>query len=835
MTFASFDQADSLCRAKLNADSTLQHLYHFCNKLPHRPYVDCSPEFSYEEDSSGLIRAKVTLPNAVSVHVRFATSQRKWRTERAAKKDAAFQVYSALYQAGLLNDNLLPLNHNWNEEDTLNEEVVQQISIPPQTNIWCDIGFERTDSRWYETVVTIIPPKIFRMDGETDVRVLLKSDRRLPSLPPMSLHWAPDRTFTLRCASSVSVPQPADYDIMLLRETTALFYNSVRNERLKCCSTNFVALVAPDLDHENLKEWIERNSETHKASSIVGTSPTALVRVPYPDHPAYVFHDWSTSNGRAVVQCERLPRRRNFFSPIKPDAKSTTSASYPLRTESRKESFLAEMCTFDSLPLSLARIGLFMPAIFQHIEDFAVAEDLTAGFMKDVPFNSLEHVVTAISAPVAERSKNYQRFEFLGDTILKFVVSCHLFASHPEWHEGFLTLKRSQLVSNTTLSAAAIRTGLPPYIITAATSYRAWEVPVFSSLPQTQEDRQVSSKTLADVVEALIGAAWVDSGMTASRKTINIFLPHIPTSPPQLMAVQLQVEEVGFGNVHEIESLIEYSFNNTTLLLEALTHPSCGGHSRTDSYQRLEYLGDAVLDMLVARHMASRLHILSQGQMTQIKAALVNAQLLGFLCLDTRGYQTHRSVDTDAIGQSTETTSTREVHLATFMRAASVDLVAAQRESQLRYTIHRETIRYALDLGKQYPWAELMRLRADKFYSDIIESVLGAIFVDAEGSLSPCMAFIEKMGLTAYMDRIMNEAIDVLHPRDRVQRWAGTRSVSYHHERNEVDGRYNCSLLVAELKVAEVSGCCDRDEAVTYVASRFEQMLASGEMNMPGL
>lgn len=61
---------------------------------------------------------------------------------------------------------------------------------------------------------------------------------------------------------------------------------------------------------------------------------------------------------------------------------------------------------------------------------------------------------------------------------------------------------------------------------------------------------------------------------------------------------------------------------------------------------------------------------------------------------------------------------------------------------------------------------------------DVIESVLGAIFVDAQGNLSPCMAFIAKLGLKAYMERLMNEAIDVLHPRDRVQRWAGTRSVS---------------------------------------------------------
>ena len=89
-------------------------------------------------------------------------------------------------------------------------------------------------------------------------------------------------------------------------------------------------------------------------------------------------------------------------------------------------------------------------------------------------------------------------------------------------------------------------------------------------------------------------------------------------------------DEVEFANVDEVESLIGHRFNNPVILLEALTHPSCCGHSKTDSYQRLDFLGDAVLDMLTARYLATEMGRLSQGGMTRIRAALVNARLLGF-------------------------------------------------------------------------------------------------------------------------------------------------------------------------------------------------------------
>lgn len=53
-----------------------------------------------------------------------------------------------------------------------------------------------------------------------------------------------------------------------------------------------------------------------------------------------------------------------------------------------------------------------------------------------------------------------------------------------------------------------------------------------------------------------------------------------------------------------VEKALGYRFKNPQLLFQALTHPSC--HSSGGSYQRLEYLGDAVLDLMIMHRACQR-------------------------------------------------------------------------------------------------------------------------------------------------------------------------------------------------------------------------------------
>lgn len=80
----------------------------------------------------------------------------------------------------------------------------------------------------------------------------------------------------------------------------------------------------------------------------------------------------------------------------------------------------------------------------------------------------------------------------------------------------------------------------------------------------------------------------------------------------------------------ELESKIGFSFKNKDLLLTALTHRSYINENpdwRLDHNERLEFLGDAVLELVVTDYLYKN-YSNSEGEMTNWRAALVNANML---------------------------------------------------------------------------------------------------------------------------------------------------------------------------------------------------------------
>ncbi len=71
-----------------------------------------------------------------------------------------------------------------------------------------------------------------------------------------------------------------------------------------------------------------------------------------------------------------------------------------------------------------------------------------------------------------------------------------------------------------------------------------------------------------------------------------------------------------------------YRFKNPKLLVTALTHPSYGGDHHVPHYQRLEFLGDAVLELTISEYLYSELPEVDEGKLTRIRAALVREETL---------------------------------------------------------------------------------------------------------------------------------------------------------------------------------------------------------------
>ena len=84
----------------------------------------------------------------------------------------------------------------------------------------------------------------------------------------------------------------------------------------------------------------------------------------------------------------------------------------------------------------------------------------------------------------------------------------------------------------------------------------------------------------------------------------------------------------------ELQSKIKYQFKNENFLKEALTHRSYLNENpswHSDHNERLEYLGDAVLELAVTEELYHRFPKKEEGELTALRAALVNFQMLSQL------------------------------------------------------------------------------------------------------------------------------------------------------------------------------------------------------------
>lgn len=77
-----------------------------------------------------------------------------------------------------------------------------------------------------------------------------------------------------------------------------------------------------------------------------------------------------------------------------------------------------------------------------------------------------------------------------------------------------------------------------------------------------------------------------------------------------------------------LEARIGYKFRNPLFLAEALTHPSLGFETKQPHFdnQRLEFLGDAVLQLVFTEHLFQTFPSFSEGQLTKLRARLVSRE-----------------------------------------------------------------------------------------------------------------------------------------------------------------------------------------------------------------
>lgn len=114
------------------------------------------------------------------------------------------------------------------------------------------------------------------------------------------------------------------------------------------------------------------------------------------------------------------------------------------------------------------------------------------------------------------------------------------------------------------------------------------------------------------------------SGMSTKITPLSISVPLVSEDAAANRGAAQENEHV----YTLLESKIGYSFKEISLLERALTHRSALGGFSPGDYERLEFIGDAVFDLAVADLLSASHQNASEGELSKMRAALVNASFL---------------------------------------------------------------------------------------------------------------------------------------------------------------------------------------------------------------
>ncbi|CAG2100109.1 unnamed protein product [Medioppia subpectinata] len=416
-------------------------------------------------------------------------------------------------------------------------------------------------------------------------------------------------------------------------------------------------------------------------------------------------------------------------------------------------------------------------------------------------------ILQALTMSNASDGINLERLETVGDSFLKYAVTAFLYCVCPSIHEGRLSYLRSRQISNLNLyrlgtkidvgqfmnatkfepndnwcaPCYAIPEGLEKALIESntdneSTVYDIGKLEGLNTLNEQQiRDKLLSTKghnsepkkrictqsslsipynlltqhsipdkSIADCVEALIGAYLISSGPRGAllfMKWLDLkvmpkhdvnnddsddpiwhWLP-TPKSPlltafddnfteeENQMRAEKQLNELYLGHkLDEFERKIGYEFRDKAYLVQAFTHNSYYENQVTDCYQRLEFLGDAVLDYLITRYLYEDPEGHSPGTLTDLRSALVNNTFFASLSVKYKFYKHLKMLSFDLFRVVMAFVNKFDHNSHT---NNDFNLFIAEGESE-----NAEDIEVPKALG------------------DIFESVAGAIFLDSGMSLN---------------------------------------------------------------------------------------------------
>ncbi|XP_028038374.1 ribonuclease 3 [Bombyx mandarina] len=232
--------------------------------------------------------------------------------------------------------------------------------------------------------------------------------------------------------------------------------------------------------------------------------------------------------------------------------------------------------------------------------------------------------------------KHNERLEFLGDAVVEFLSSIHLFKMFPGLAEGGLATYRAAIVQNQHLAQLAKNINLEQFMLYAHGSDLCRDV--------------VMRHAMANCFEALMGALFLDAGLEVADRVFSLALWHNesellevwtkerahPLQEQEPLGDRKYIKDFEFlQKLTDFEESIGVQFKHIRLLARAFTDRSVGFTLLTlGSNQRLEFLGDTVLQLVVSDRLYRHFPDHHEGHLSLLRSSLVNNRTQSMVCDD---------------------------------------------------------------------------------------------------------------------------------------------------------------------------------------------------------
>ncbi|KAI1888847.1 hypothetical protein AGOR_G00172990 [Albula goreensis] len=228
-------------------------------------------------------------------------------------------------------------------------------------------------------------------------------------------------------------------------------------------------------------------------------------------------------------------------------------------------------------------------------------------YMRKKGINTLINIMSRLGQddPSPSRINHNERLEFLGDAVVEFLTSVHLYYLFPNLEEGGLATYRTAIVQNQHLAMLAKKLELDRFML-------------YAHGPDLCRESDLRH-AMANCFEALIGA------VEDLREVWLNYPPHPlqvqePTTDRQLIETSPVLQKLT-----DFEEAIGVLFTHVRLLARAFTLRTVGfNHLTLGHNQRMEFLGDSIMQLVATEYLFIHFPDHHEGHLTLLRSSLVN-------------------------------------------------------------------------------------------------------------------------------------------------------------------------------------------------------------------